>query len=202
MKRCHLIAPILSTVIIAIYLLFSTLAMLKYPESFSPFSNWLSDLGNRIVSPAGSGYYNTGIILSGAVLAIFFLYSGSIHIKDNKAQYIVLTLSQVFGVIGAIAMIFTGVFSIDIPTKHSFASAVLRICIGTSFGLSVAVLRYFENARKWILIIGGATTLFDLCVSVFFNKVRILEWPVIGLFLIYCFLLGLEIGRLGRFQDS
>lgn len=202
MKKYNSLAPLLGILIVFIYLLLFALALSKYPQPFSPISNWLSDLGNRIISPDGSRYYNAGVILSGALLAVFFISHRSIRLITSKAQCIVLALSQVFGIVGAAAMMLSGVFSIDIPTKHSFVSAILRICIGTSFGLSIAALSYFKDVRKWILVIGGVTALLDLCVSVFFNKIHLLEWPVIFLFLTYCLLLGLEIGRLGRSNSS
>jgi hypothetical membrane protein len=202
MKMRFRIAPVLGILIAATYLSFFTLALFKYPQHFSPLSNWLSDLGNRIVSPDGSRYYNSGIILSAVLLAIFFFAAASIRLETNREQRIVLALSQTFGIVGAVAMILTGVFSIDTPIRHSLASAIFRICIGTSFGLSVAALRYFKNVKKWILVIGGVTTLFDLCVSLLFNRVHLLEWPVILLFLIYCILLGFEIGRLVLSQGS
>jgi hypothetical membrane protein len=198
MKKHQFLAPLLGILIVAIYLLFFSLALSKYTQPFSPLSNWLSDLGNRVTSPNGSRFYNTGIILSGSMLAMFFVTHRSIRLVTNKAQPIVLALSQLFGIIGAAGMILSGVFSIDTPTKHSFASAVLRICIGTSFGLSIAALSYFKDVRKWVLVVGGVTVLLDLCVSVFFNKVHLLEWPVIFLFLTYCLLLGIEVGRLGK----
>ena len=202
MKKIYLSTSILSILIIAIYLLFTLLSLARYPEPFSPVSNWLSDLGNRITSPGGSKYYNTGIFLTGFLLSIFFIALNSNRVRESKAQSIVLTLTQAFGILGAIAMICTGIFSIDIPQMHSFFSALFRICLGTAFGLSVAAFGYHKEVRKWILMIGIVTTLTDLIVSVFFNKIQVLEWPVIFLFLTYCLLLGTETNRLGQRRDG
>ena len=202
MKKSYLITSILSVLIVAIYLSFTLLSLARYPEPFSPVSNWLSDLGNRITSPDGSKYYNTGIFITGLLLAIFFIALNSNRIKERKAQSIVLTFTQAFGILGATAMLCTGIFSIDIPRIHSLFSAVLRICLGTAFGLSVAAFRYHKEVRKWILVIGIVTTLTDLIVSVFFNKIQLLEWPVIFLFLTYCLLLGIETNRLGQRRDG
>jgi len=201
MKKSYPIASILSILIVAVYLSFTLLSLARYPEPFSPVSNWLSDLGNRITSPGGSKYYNTGIFITGFLLAIFFIALNSNRVKERKAQSIVLTLAQAFGILGAIAMIFTGIFSIDIPQIHSLFSMLLRICLGTGFGLSVAAFNYHKEVRKWILVTGIVTTLTDLIVSVLFNKIQLLEWPVIFLFLTYCLLLGTETNRLGHRRD-
>jgi hypothetical protein len=104
------------------------------------------------------------------LLATFFIALNGNRIRERKAPNIVLTLTQAFGILGAIAMIFTGIFSIDIPHIHSFFSMMLRICLGTGFGLSVAAFGYHKDVRKWILAIGIVTTLADLIVSVLFNQ--------------------------------
>ena len=201
MKKSYPTATILSVLIVAIYVSSTSLSLARYPEPFSPVSNWLSDLGNRITSPDGSKFYNTGIFITGFLLAIFFVALNSNRTKDRKAQNIVLTLTQVFGVLGAMAMICTGIFSIDVPQTHSIFSMLLRICLGTGFGLSVAAFAYHKEVRKWILVIGIVTTLTDLTVSVFFNKIQLFEWPVIFLFLTYCLLMGIETDRLRQHRN-
>jgi hypothetical membrane protein len=198
MKIKKQVSLILSILVIVVYLMMTMLSLLRYTESFSPVSNWLSDLGNRKISPDGSTYYNLGIFISGSLLTLFFISLGSNRMEGKRAQNIMLLLTQIFGIIGSIAMVMTGVFSIDNPQTHSLFSAILRICLGTAFGFSVAAFRYQKGINKWILIIGVITTLTDLLVSVFFNKTQLLEWPVISLFLIYCLLLGTETYRSGR----
>lgn len=198
MKIKKPVSLILSILLVGVYLVMTMLSLLRYIGSFSPVSNWLSDLGNRKISPDGSTYYNIGIYISGSLLALFFISLGSTRIKGKRAQNIMLYLTQIFGIVGSIGMVLTGVFSIDNPQTHSFFSAILRICLGTAFGFSVAAFLYQQGINKWMLIIGVITTVTDLLVSVFFNKTHLLEWPVISLFLIYCLLLGYETYRLGR----
>jgi hypothetical membrane protein len=202
MKKSNPIAWVLSILVVAVYLVMTTLALLRYPVSFSPGSNWLSDLGNRIISPDGSAFYNAGIFITGSLLALFFISLGSTRIPGRKVQNIMLLLTQICGASGSIAMIMTGVFSIDTPQTHSLFSEILRIGLGSAFGFSVAAFRYQNRIKKWILVAGVITTLTDLIVSVFYNKTQILEWPVIALFLIYCLLLGNETYRLGRVKQE
>jgi hypothetical membrane protein len=202
MKKSNMITWVLSILIATIYIVMTILALAKYPEPFSPISNWLSDLGNKIVSPAGSIFYNTGIYITGSLMALFFLSLGNNRMQGIKAQNIMLLLTQGIGIFGSLAMIMTGVFSIDNPHTHSLFSAFLRIGFGTAFGFSVAAFRYNKEFKKWILVVGVITTLTDLFVSVFYNKTHLLEWPVISLFLLYCLLLGNETYRLGKLRNS
>ena len=122
--------------------------------------------------------------------------------QGKKVQNIMLLLTQAIGIFGSIAMIMTGVFSIDQPQLHSLFSAFNRICLGSAFGFSVAAFHYNKEFKKWILIIGVIATLTDLFVSVLYNKTHLLEWPVIFLFLFYCLLLGNETYRLGKLKNS
>lgn len=202
MKKSNVITWILSILIVAIYIVMTSLSFAKYPSSFSPLSNWLSDLGNRIASPAGSIFYNTGIYVTGCLLVLFFLSLGSNRMQGIKVQNIMLLLTQVIGIFGSLAMIMTGIFSIDSPQTHSLFSAILRIGLGTAFGFSVAAFLYYKEFKRWILIIGVITTLTDLFVSIFYSNTYLLEWLVISLFLLYCLLLGNEIYRLGKLNHS
>lgn len=202
MKKGNMITWVLSILIATIYIVMTILALAKYPESFSPVSNWLSDLGNRIVSPVGSKFYNAGIYITGSLMALFFLSLGSNRMQGIKAQNIMLLLTQVIGIFGSSAMIMTGIFSIDYPQTHSLFSAFLRISFGTAFGFSVAAFLYNKEFKKWILIVGVITTLTDLFISVFYNKTHLFEWPVISLFLVYCLLLGNETYRLEKLKNS
>ena len=202
MKIKKPVSLILSILLFVVYLVMTILSFLRYTGPFSPASNWLSDLGNRIISPDGSTYYNLGIFISGSLLALFFISLGNNRMQGKKAQNIMLLLTQLFGIIGSIGMVMTGVFSIDNPETHSLFSTILRICLGTAFAFSVAAFRYEKRVNKWILVIGAITALTNLLVSMFFSNTQVLEWPVIFLFLLYCLLLGIETYRLRRIAQA
>src|SRR5512143_1008113 len=51
------------------YVTFTFLACELHPLPVSPFENWLSDLGDPIVNPAGAIFYNIGVMLSALFLA-------------------------------------------------------------------------------------------------------------------------------------
>ena len=202
MKKSNPTSWVLSISVAAVYLVMTTLALVRYPQAFSPGSNWLSDLGNRIISPEGAPFYNAGIYITGSLLALFFVSLGSTRIPGRKVQNAMLLLTQICGIGGSVGMIMTGVFPIDTPQTHSLCSEILRIGLGSAFGFSVAAFRYHKEIKTWVLAAGVLTTLTDLIISVFYNNTQILEWPVIALFLIYCLLLGNETYRLGRLKQE
>jgi hypothetical membrane protein len=183
--------PVISSILIVIcYLTFTFLARINYPLPYSPMTNWLSDLGNIGVSPSGARFYNAGIIVTGILLLTFYLTIFVWRLEHNKIQNLMVTLTQVFGVVGAASMIMSGLYPINLPAPHSFWSAALDIAIGSSFAFSVAALRYYPNTPRWVLVLGVITWLVDTLFSLFFNNIHILEWVTIALFLAYILALG------------
>ncbi len=53
------------------YLVFTTSAYLFYPSAYTPYANWLSDLGNYSQNPAGAILYDIGVSLTGLLIAAF-----------------------------------------------------------------------------------------------------------------------------------
>jgi len=182
--------------VVLCYVTFTTLAIVHYPLPFSPLNNWLSDLGNVAASPTGAPFYNAGIIASGILLLIFFLAISEWKLAQNKIQKIMVGLTQGFGAAGAAAMIMSAIYPINIPDPHSFWSAALDIGIGTGFAFSVAALRYHPTVPRWSLALGVLTALTDIAFAVFSNKLFILEWITISLFLVYVIVLGVISKRL------
>lgn len=56
-----------------VYLICTTVAYFNFPLAYSPFANWLSDLGNPIINPTGAFSYNLGCVLTGLCLMFFSL---------------------------------------------------------------------------------------------------------------------------------
>lgn len=196
MKSLQKITFIASLLVVLGYVTFTAQAIVRYPLPFSPLNNWLSDLGNVAVSPAGAPFYNAGIITSGILLLIFFFSLSGWKLTQNKIQKIMVGLTRGFGAAGAAAMIMSAIYPINLPEPHSFWSAALDIGLGTAFAFSVAALRYYPAVPKWVLALGVITALTDIAFAVFSNKLFILEWITISLFLVYLITLGVTSKRL------
>jgi hypothetical protein len=176
------------------YLVFAVLSLLSFPTSYSPVSNWLSDLGNSQLNPGGAIFYNTGIVLAGISLLIFFLGLSEWTMAGNKKQNIMLFLTRIFGILGSLSMVLSAIFPINLEGIHSFWSTSLYILIGTSFGFSVAALRYYVRYPRWMLILGIVVALEDMFWGMVMN-IYIMEFITVILFLLYTLLLGIVTKR-------
>lgn len=99
-----------------------------YNGSYSPFDNWISDLGSSSKNPTGDIYFNIGCILTG--ITIFIAAIGLVRWKTtNRKQNNLILLSQFCGVLMALALIMVGIFSEDYGTIHRFWAALFFILL-------------------------------------------------------------------------
>jgi hypothetical membrane protein len=161
---------------------------------YSPMKNWLSDLGSVEFNPDGAIFYNIGIISTALFLIVFFVGLSVWKIEDNKAQIIMLRLTQAFGILGSFCMLMSAIYPINIYAIHSFWSTSLYVLLSTAFIFSAAALRYHQWVPRWLLILGISTAMMVILTS-FFPTVYVLEWITVLFFLGYVTLLGIETIR-------
>ncbi len=197
MKRQYSLSFVTSIVAIVTYLTCALLAFSRYPLPYSPMSNWLSDLGNGDVNPGGALFYNIGIVTTGVLLVLFFLGLPQWRMSKNRIQRLMLFLTQGFGILGAFAMVMTGLYPINHFAFHSFFSTCSNILLGTAFAFSVAALRYHASCPRWLLVLGAVTMLADLLfgISKVVTTIYVLEWVTIALFISYFAALGVWTQR-------
>lgn len=159
-------------------------ARLAYPGPFSPAQHWLSDLGDASQNPAGFWLYNLAVVLTAGPVLIFFLGFSGWKLASQRVQNRMVLLTQVFGVLGCLALALSAVFPINQIALHRVFSISLYILLGTAFVFSVAALRYHATFPRGVLALGLAAAAFDLASS-FLNQVTWLEWIVVFLFLAY-----------------
>ena len=171
--------------------MFTLLAFLRFPGSFSPLDNWLSDLGSSRLNPQGAIFYYLGIIAAGLVLLPFFLGLSSWKMEGSRVQNAMLSLACGLGILGGLAMIMSAIFLIDNIEPHRFWSISLFILLGTAFVFSAAALRYDRRFPRWALVLGIVSGLVDI-LSGLFHDIYLLEWITVALFLGYIFILGVK----------
>jgi hypothetical membrane protein len=184
-----------SIIVLSCYAVFTILAYVHYPLSYTPRNNWLSDLGNPDLSPGGAIFYNTGIILTAILLVVFYSGMLNLRIKINKVQNTMTYLAVGFGWFGSLAMIMSAVYPINRASMHSFFCMLLFFSLGTAFAFLVAALRYHPEYPKWLLGFGVIAVLVNMIVQIFFNDVPISEWINVPLLLTYCVLVGFSTQR-------
>ncbi len=194
MKRISNTSFWASWLLLICYLAFTLLAFARYPQPFLPARNWLSDLGSGELNPAGAVFYNTGIILTGLLVALFFLGLSRLRMEGKRVQNSMVRVTQGFGLAGAFSMVMSAVYPIQYAAAHSLWSAGLYILLGTAFGFSVAALRYDPQVPRWLLALGILTALSAMLMGIF-QTVTLIEWVTVPLFLVYCVLLGGQVRR-------
>jgi len=169
---------------IVTYLSLAVIAYAHYPSSFAPNANWLSDLGNRLLNPEGAVYYRTAGVLTGALLAAFFLTLGAAVRRQGGKRAVFMTVAETLGLVAALALVLTGAFSEDMGTPHSVASAVLYVSFGTAvWFVGWALLRGPGRSR--------AISYFAFCVaaatwtSAVLPHAYWLEWVAVFLLLLF-----------------
>ena len=195
MKKHISLSSASSLFAVVCYLGCALLAYAHYPLPYSPLENWLSDLGNPDLNPSGALFYNIGIVATAAVLPLFFLGLSRWKMANNQGQRLMLFITQGFGILGALAMLMSGLYPINFLVLHSFFSMCLFILLGTAFAFSVAALRYHAACPRWLLLVGAFTALVDMLYGVL-HTVYGLEWVTVALLLGYLILLGAQTNRL------
>jgi len=196
MKKSYSVSFVSSAMVVFCYGVLTLIAFVRFPSSYSPIANWLSDLGNAVVNPDGAAFYNLGITISGILLFVFFLSLSGISMENNQIQRIMTILTIGFGCAGSLAMIMSAVFPINYPAQHGFWCMNLFFSIGTAFAFSVAALRYHRSYPRALLGFGIVTAFVNLLVQMFFHDVPVSEWINVPLLLGYCLCLGISTYRM------
>jgi len=194
MKKFKYISFIGGILTVLCYLVFALLAFSRYPMPYSPMKNWLSDLGSVELNPDGAIFYNIGIISTACFLIVFFLGLSVWKIEDNKAQIIMLRLTQAIGILGSFFMIMSAIYPINLYSIHSFWFTSLYVLLSTAFVFSAAALRYHQRVPRWLLILGVSTAMMVILTSIF-PIVYVLEWITLLLFLSYVSFVSFETKR-------
>ncbi len=196
MKRLPIVS-FLGIIAACIYLAFTLVAILYYPQPYSPLTNWLSDFGNPTQNPSGALYYNTGGILTSAVLIVFFAGMNKWNIGDKKMK-VFLTLSQISGIVFAFSFIMSAVFPLGVnDAVHSSFSIMLFIFIGCFEIFSASAIRRNPSRIRWVPYFGFIAAMINFAFGISFNFANLFigEWIMIGLFIAYIITLTITQNR-------
>jgi hypothetical protein len=192
MKANWLIVPLAGLTAVVIYLSFSLVSFAYYPASYSPMTNWLSDLGNPQTSPSGAIFYRLGGIFTSGFLMAFFAGLYMWDSADSNMK-ILKTVGVVFGFFGSFAFISSSVFSLGVnDSMHSMFSTMLFIFFGFFEIFMASALRRSPMRVKTLPYFGFAiaTINFMLGVSFIFTDFFFGEWIMIGLLISFIIVLA------------
>jgi hypothetical membrane protein len=172
------------------YLSFAITAFVHYSGPYGPNTNWLSDLGNPLLNPAGSIYYRAGSIVTALILIWFYIELRKFKISRRRIR-VLWIIGQAGGVFSSIALIVTGVFPLGTHTTiHSLWSSFIYMSMAVFEAFSATVLFRNWGPTRWVGIYGMAATVVNFVTGVFFNQVYIGEWLSVSTFIIYILLIS------------
>lgn len=167
------------------YLLFTGLAWANYPGSYGPWNNnWLSDLGNRQLNPDGAGFYALGCVGTGILVGVFFVELDVWHRSSGKVQGWLLRFVQLAGLIGSFSIVMSALFPIDQFAPHQFWSRMISGSLAVALFVSPFALRRPAH-RVWPVAVVAGTGYVSVVAQFVFSASHWLEWPSIGLLLLY-----------------
>lgn len=170
-----------------IYLIFTAVSLQYYPQTYSPLTNWLSDLGNPTLNPSGAVYYDAGGAVTSMVLLVFFVGMYTWH-SENRLMNAFLLAAQLSGLALAFAFLLTTVFPLGVnDSLHSTFSIILFISVGCFEIFSASAIRKNPSQPKALAVFGFIVAIINFVFAVSFNfgNLFVGEWVMIGLFIVY-----------------
>ncbi len=174
-----------------VYLAFTLLAWAAYPTTYGPFNNnWLSDLGDRNSNPAGAEFYVIGCIVTGVLVGASFVGLVAWRASGARVQRYLLAGVQVAGILGAVAIVMSAVYTIDQFAPHQFWSRMINVGFAVALFMSPFALRR-PGRRLWPLVAVSALGYGSIVARLVFVDAHWLEWPSIGFLLAYMWVIAL-----------
>jgi hypothetical protein len=181
-----------------VYLIFASVAFLKYPGEYGPLTNWLSDLGNPLENPSGTIFYRLGCTLSGLALVLFYLRLGIWNTGSKKTR-VLLTIAQCMGVFSAVSLIITAIFPLGTSTEiHSLWSVVLYISLGFFLTFSATALMKNPAFKKGFGYYAFVTAAVNFIFGAILHEIFWAEWISVGMFIVYILMIAHNSIALGR----
>ncbi len=178
----------LAAIIVCVALALAAYA--EYPRAFSPAANWISDLGNSLLSPHGAIFFRTDMVAVGAVLGAFFVGLWVWHRGQRPLFRAFLLLGQLSGLVAGLALIMTGFFPENDRAAHALWVTVLFIALASALWFIGWAPVWYPRLPQRVPYLALAAGVADL-VSLLVHR-HWLEWLAVGLLL--CFMAAVALG--------
>ncbi|HEY3273740.1 MAG TPA: DUF998 domain-containing protein [Methanocella sp.] len=171
-----------SSVIVLIAILFFcaslAVSIASFPPGFSPLDNWMSDLGNPELNPAGSAYFNLACMVTGLFLAVFYLGLSGLR-STGMGKPRMLSAAQVCGIFSGIALAGVGYFPETFSPHHFIVSVLFFLSSTVAILLATEALRGYPGIGRAVAGAGYLTVVIGIVFSaqmIMFESVTIIEW--------------------------
>lgn len=186
--------PLLSIggfLVISIFFVFTLTSLMLYRGLYSPFNNWLSDLGNPNKNPLGCIYFNYGCILTGFAIMLSVVGTSKWKTTNHKQNNLIL-ISQYCGFLTALSLIMVGIFSENYSTHDLWAAIFFVLLLLFMIIINIALNTHIEYL-KWIkhyAVVSIAVDFAFVYTNILGPDIPILEWIAVFSGLIWIALIG------------
>jgi hypothetical membrane protein len=188
----HSLPVILGIAIAFSYIFFAVLAGLRFPRPFGPWhENTLSQLGNPVLNPGGSGLYLIGCALAGIFTIAFFVSLRAWRTTGTRGQNLLLTVVQGLGILGGIALFMNAIFPETEYAQHHFWAGMLFNAFAATALLAIPALRRPGFSSSHLIAFNLAAFMAVVLMFVF-APVHWVEWLPAGMFLVFPTVLGVR----------
>jgi hypothetical protein len=177
------LATIAGTASIIICVSLAGVAYALYPWAFSPMTNWISDLGNRVLSPIGSILFRLDMVVLGVGLAAFFLGLRALTHGQRIWVKSLIGLGQIGGLVGSLAVTMTGIYSEDQFRAHALWASIMFISLAVTVMLIGWGLYFHPRMPSLLAAFAFAVCAADV-VSII-SRSYWLEWVAVPLLLVF-----------------
>ena len=154
-----------------IFLIFTAIAVLNY-SNYNFTGQYLSELG---IGPASAIWFNTGLILTGLILAIYFLF----NFKSTE---------KITGTLSGLSLMGVGIFPMNIEPAHTLTAALFFALAGiTALTYSIQNQKHSPRVR----LFGFSFVLMDL-IFLILNKNPVLQKITVVTFGIWIIVISLQ----------
>lgn len=169
----------------------------NYPPGFTPLKNWMSDLGNPLLNPAGSAYFNCGCMITGLFLIVFYIGLRQWRSPDG-ARARTMSAAQAAGIFSGIALAGVGYFPETFSPHHLIVSVLFFVSSTLAILLATLALRGHPGFGRAAACAGYISVVVGVIFAVqvaLLNSVRIFEWMSVFSMLSWAALAGIEMAR-------
>ena len=172
---------------VLIFLALLIAAMARFPDGFSPLTNWISDLGNTSLNPDGASYFNAACLITGVLMLFYYLGFYLWYTRELWRNALVI-LGQLAGALSGIALILVGIYPEIYASPHYLWSFVyflssLGALILINAGLFTHLL--YDNITAYCGLAAIAVTLVFVAGQVLGIEQPVFEWLSVGLALLW-----------------
>jgi hypothetical membrane protein len=189
-KRRPPLATIAGLASIVIGIGLALVAYADYPRAFSPAANWLSDLGDTLLSPKGSVFFRADMIVIGVAIAAFFVGLSRWHHSQRLVCKGLLGIGQASGLVAGVALVMTGIHPENQYAAHALWSTVLFISAASAVWFVGWAPAWHPRLPQRIPYIALTACAADL--TCLMARRHWLEWLAVGLLL--CFVGAVALG--------